>query len=252
MNLPLTPFVASGVKDAIDKLKKHGLVILEPTMDSKTLESLDYQMREISESLESKSESQFSYQVAKGETNVKLLREADTAVLNRRGGEDDGMLDLWHLDKLSPEGNVLKNALEALGVKDIMEACSGKKMKFMNFNAYINKNVTKTRGLHVDSYGVNQFKVFVYLTDVLEMADGPYCYGVESHLEPELEHVNRFLTRRLGRSETDVVLVNQSMVHPLLAKKGTVIISNQSGAHRGYPQQAGHFRALAMMSFTNT
>ena len=93
-------------------------------------------------------------------------------------------------------------------------------------------------------------KCFLYLSDVLDMNDGPYCYVAESHL---LDNSPLFSADLLLSSVKDVpsdrALLEQGKMVVVLGRAGSLIISDQSGAHRGIPQGNGRERILLMLRF---
>lgn len=179
------------------------------------------------------------------------MAASETAVVSVRGddGVDAGMIDIFNVDRLLPGvGPALREAMLSVGTIELLELATGAKVEDRNLNAYINESVTATRGLHVDSYSRKQFKVFVYLTDVLSLDDGPYCYAPTSHRLEGMEEANRRLADAFGLSKTDVRLCPPELPLPLLAPRGTIIVSDQGGAHRGFPQIPGSRRILGVLN----
>jgi|GEM_PF-901465 hypothetical protein len=185
--------------------------------------------------------------------DYRTMAESETAVVSVRGDDDDGvdagMIDLFNVDRLLPDlGPALREAMLSVGTIELLELATGATVEDRNLNAYINESVTSTRGLHVDSYSRKQFKVFVYLTDVLSLDDGPYCYAPTSHRLEGMEEANRRLAGAFGLSHTDVRLCPPELPLPLLAPAGTIIVSDQGGAHRGFPQVPGSRRILGVLN----
>ena len=112
-----------------------------------------------------------------------------------------------------------------------------------NLNLYINRSITKTRGFHIDS-NYRSIKGFVYLTDVNRLEDGPYCYVKGTHVDTLFKKVNNSV---IGLKEAP--FVDQLNIVPVLGKKGTLILSDQSGIHRGIPQKKGSTRELLVMRY---
>ena len=106
---------------------------------------------------------------------------------------------------------------------------------------------------HVDDYSNASYKVFVLLTRISALGDGPYCYVPGSHKwSRALLDANRALVARLPPSfadHNDVFLVAGKPV-VCMGEPGDVVISNQSGAHRGFPQSESGLRALAVYHYT--
>jgi hypothetical protein len=182
------------------------------------------------------------------------LASCPKTVLNIRnlaGGTDSGMIDIFNFDRSSPDdGREMRELLGAGQVRELLQRTTGDEWMPRNFNVYVNRGITKTRGFHVDSYGGHQIKVFLYLTDVKTIEDGPYCYVMGSHRDQELHAINRMLAASFRlKASTDQLMVDPARVVPLLAERGSLIVSQQSGAHRGIPQSPGAERIMAVMNF---
>lgn len=181
------------------------------------------------------------------------LAGEDHATVHVRGGVDRGMLDIFNFDLLDEEigGALLRRLSEQCLLNSIPKAKNGF-WSPSNLNVYVNRSVGHTRMFHVDSYGNNQFKAFVYLTDVLTVDDGPYAYVLGSHTPGLYRDLNLALSAVKQIFEpTDAPLVNPSKILPVVASAGSLILSNQSGFHRGYPQGDGNHRALAVLNVTS-
>ena len=111
-----------------------------------------------------------------------------------------------------------------------------------NLNLYINHSVTSTRGFHVDS-NYRSIKGFIYLTDVNTIEDGPYCFVKGTHIDTPFSKVNKSL------GEKEAPFINILDIIPVLGKKGTLILSDQSGIHRGIPQRIGSIREVLVMRY---
>lgn len=193
-----------------------------------------------------------SLPVVWGNTSMSALIGDGAPIANVRSGEDAGMIDFYNVDNFYPEAKILLEAAMASGVHEFLNKISGKSLKFKSINAYVNSGVTRTRGFHVDAYGVTQYKMFIYLTDVLDLDSGPYCYVLGSKNDRGMEKVNRFLARLLGLTNTDLTLIDFKNAVPILGQSGTVIVSDQGGAHRGLPQSPDGFRAICVLNFFAT
>ena len=113
-------------------------------------------------------------------------------------------------------------------------------------NLLHNSSVTNTRGLHVDNLDGN-YKAFLYLGDV-RAEDGPYAYVPGSHRRTDLLRREARLNSLLGHSETDShAFEDLALSFPV--PKGTLIVSCQSGVHRGLPQMPGASRNVLVANF---
>lgn len=175
----------------------------------------------------------------------QALSTHDKTVITIRHGQDAGMVDIFNCDQLAPmECQPLR---EAFTRDDVLTLLADKKVLPRNLNVYLNNGVARTRGLHVDSYS-GQLKAFVYLTDVTELAAGPYSYVKRSHMDGAFRRANRALTAEI-KPGTEAPVVDPLALTPVIGERGALVISDQSGVHRGWPQAKGAFRAVAVMSY---
>lgn len=151
-----------------------------------------------------------------------------------REGSDKGMIDAFHVDKIL---EIEKNVKEKLD--SFIGRLFGRNI-IIRYNAYFNEGIENTRGFHHDSLN-HDYKLFVYLTDV-QLGDGPYMYEVGSHRRNH--KFNSLPWRLLRKYKTESPVVRLDNVIPLYSKAGTIILSNQRGNHRGYPQAVGGHRKL--------
>lgn len=163
-------------------------------------------------------------------------------ILNVRDGADNGMLDIFNIDNLLRDklsSDIFYKIRKDSFLNDFLKSLP-QSLKMKNFNSYVNSGITKTRGFHVDSYK-NQIKFFIYLTDVMELNQGPYTFVKGSHKENPYRSINGQLSENLNIN-TETPIVNMKDIYPILAKKGSLVISDQSGFHRGYPQSKNDIR----------
>ena len=104
-----------------------------------------------------------------------------------------------------------------------------------------------TRGLHVDNLH-RYYKAFLYLSDVRTAGDGPYAYVPGTHRRPDLLRREARLNSLIGRHEADSFAF-EGMEIPILAPKGSIILSCQSGVHRGLPQTWGASRTVLVGNY---
>ncbi|UEQ03326.1 phytanoyl-CoA dioxygenase family protein [Halomonas profundus] len=160
-------------------------------------------------------------------------------------GQDRGMIDIFNVDLAYPSLNKLRNIYEG---SNILRVVSGgdKRASCKNLNFYLNEGVVETRGFHADSYSP-QLKAFIYLTDCSSLDDGPYAYVKGSHKDSKYRRFNMGISSVLP-NRTEAPFVEKENIIPVMAKKGALVISDQSGFHRGFPQNKGHRRAVAVMN----
>lgn len=181
--------------------------------------------------------------------NFNELADSAKPVINIRSGEsDDGMVDIFHIDRLikdNAESKILTNLRNDSFLNKFLNSLT-KKLAISNINSYVNTGVTKTRGFHADSYK-EQVKVFIYLTDVLLLDSGPYTFVKGTHLDTPYRRINRLLSKDL-KQQTEATVFPFENVYPILAPKGSLVISDQSGFHRGFPQSLKGSRRVLILN----
>lgn len=166
-------------------------------------------------------------------------------VMHVRGGADNGMVDIFNCDLALP--GELKPLRQAFESQEVLGALGRRGLTPRNLNVYINRGITQTRGFHVDSYS-EQIKGFIYLTDVVRLEDGPYTFVKSTHRESAVRRANRKLCGDM-KPPTEAPIVDPLAIMPALAPKGSLIISDQGGIHRGWPQGAAASRMVAVMNY---
>ena len=189
-----------------------------------------------------------NFLIQKGLQKLKSYSELasyDKTVVLVREGQDQGMIDIFNIEYAFPDACLLRKAYEDSNIKEIISP-SEFSISFKNLNLYINSGVTLTRGFHVDSYA-NQFKAFIYLTDVTCLDDGPYTYVKGSQKNSSYRKLNQEISRGLP-SKTEAPIVNRDNIIPVLSSRGGLVISDQSGFHRGFPQNESNKRVISVMN----
>lgn len=91
-----------------------------------------------------------------------------------------------------------------------------------------------TRGWHIDSW-LNQFKAFLYLSDVTE-ENGPFTYLLGSHKNDNFLLKKTFRSMR-GEEDTgvdeDSVRSSGLEIKKFSGKRGTLLLADTKGIHRG-------------------
>ncbi|MDW3652713.1 MAG: hypothetical protein R8P61_36885 [Bacteroidia bacterium] len=171
-----------------------------------------------------------------------------------KGKNDGGMIDVYNVDKIAEKKSLSASLelFEKLKSGDI-NTLTNNLMKGYNsrFNLYFNDSILNTRGAHRDDYETT-YKVFTYLTDVTDESYGPYAFV------PGSQKVHDYLNREIalnnffGKDFGDISSMPDDLFVKCIGKKGTVIISDQSGVHRGVPQADGKVRLALVNSFIKT
>lgn len=236
-----------------ENLTASGVAVIPGAVDASEVKRAAKELSRFSEKTERHPSSTDVYpeiRVVSGSQDYVSLRDSGEPVAVVREGNDRGMIDIFHADVfLKGRGIDLRTVLKTSGTLSLVESVLPSGFALRNINAYINNGVVATRGFHVDSYGGRQIKAFIYLTDVLSLDDGPYCYVLKSHTDSGLPLLNTKIAKFLGGKATDVSVFDRSEAIPILGKAGTLIVSNQSGAHRGHPQSKRGHRIILALNF---
>lgn len=178
---------------------------------------------------------------------LKLKAEGEGEFARGVHGYDTGMLDIKNVDSYIPKLN------EMIGADEVCRKLAelvGKPVALKNINCYVNEGITDTRVFHADSHANSQYKAFIYLTDVLSDDDGPYTYILGSHKPLFKRYVNICMNFFSGRALTDYHRFHSaSQIFKAKAEKGSLVISDQNGAHRGWPQSHKSRRVLISVNF---
>ncbi|WP_157739083.1 phytanoyl-CoA dioxygenase family protein [Labrenzia sp. VG12] len=167
-------------------------------------------------------------------------------VIHFRGEKDNGLIDIFNIERLVPEALQLRHVLGGDSIKAAINRVFPDQRP-TNLNIYVNKSIQETRGFHYDS-STPIIKVFMYLTDVESVDDGPYCYVLGSHGNEE-ERRRSYRAKFVPKKKGDTLYVDPKKAFAFAGKAGDIIISCQHGAHRGYPQKENHERMVATMIY---
>ncbi len=246
---PLVPGPTSSVAEELDR---SGIVVLPGAVSAEQCEVLRGRLEEVLASLpdEWPWEDARLIQKVQGDGYRGLegygeIAACNKPVLIKRTRGDVGMLDLMHVDRILPELATLREDPE---INQLITEAGGSRPDLKVMNAYVNRSITQTRGWHYDAF-YTQFKAFLYLTDVPDESFGPYCYVAGSHRAGLVRTLNRRIQTETGGRETDAALWDPAREVKVLGSAGTLIVSNQSGIHRGWPQLPGRERVLIAVSF---
>lgn len=244
--------------EAIKKLNNDGVFIIPNFLSPTNADELCKLIEEYSDIYSLKLSNKEFYQdkFALIQVNQKKIKGYSSlashskTVFDVRSGADEGMIDIFNIDKLL-EGtkgeNLINQIINNSFLTSLLKSLS-KPLAINNINSYVNSGITNTRGFHVDAYK-EQIKIFIYLTDVLDFDNGPYTYVKGSHLESKYRRINQYLSsEQKAKTETPVVPFDQ--VYPILSPKGSLIVSDQSGFHRGFPQSSNGNRRILTINCT--
>ncbi|GGA40960.1 hypothetical protein GCM10011499_08170 [Pelagibacterium lentulum] len=244
----------AGIETASKLLEDEGIVIVRDFLDQTQLKSADGAIARVVNALEASSPErnyedddilvQSAERVA---TSYTAMASHQKTVATIRRGADAGMVDVFNVDRLAGDE---RNALRAPFVSEgllrlIIEGDNPPEAK--NLNLYVNRGITHTRGFHADSFG-KSLKGFVYLSDVVSLDDGPYCFVRRTHVDGPWRRANQKISE-LAQAKTESPFIDVGMAIPVLAPRGSLILSDQAGVHRGIPQAAGAERRVLVMRY---
>lgn len=186
----------------------------------------------------------------------KEIMDFEKSIVNYRERDktktDGGMIDIFKIEKILEKNTVeILNSIHDL-YRNVLEIKI--KKKFSHFNSYINHGVGCTRVAHIDSVK-DQYKCMIYLTDVQDSGCGPYSYVPRSHKKKLLLKFSTLFQRFIRKiTQNNSYLYDDMPIHDdclklLLGESGTLIISNQSGIHRGQPQKNNAFRLVLVDNY---
>jgi len=185
--------------------------------------------------------------------NVKSGLIADDVYLNIRADAEDGrdtkVKQIFNFDKLSDKlGDEFMNKLsntfeENLGEEVVIKTCT----------LQVDDPDTKTkRSWHTDKNPPPNFKAFVYLTDVQNEQQGPYCAIKGSH-RWKYRRIFNVMINLITKSPklTDMHHMVGNRNDHYLAKKGTLVLSTQTLFHRGSPMHSEKTRFM-LITYINS
>lgn len=246
------------LKEARKILDKKGIVVVPDFFNSETLQSIESANIQLFEKINNFEieknqlfeDDQILIQSKKPKVvGYKDLSEYPKTIVNIRQGQDEGMVDVFNVNK-SKYYQDLEIVELINNKKELSQLISGlqKGLSVSNINIYHNKNILKTRGFHLDDYS-NTLKAFIYLTDVDDLDHGPYCYVSETHNDNLFRKANSFISQKAPKN-TETPFVPFQNIIPILGKKGTLVISDQTGFHRGIPQKQGFERNVLVVRYS--
>ncbi len=234
---------APWVQHSAKVLRRDGFAVVHDAFDAATCDALAELARRLHDGIE---------------TTTSL--PSGTQVIVRGSQQerdyDTGFIDIYDVDKEDQRARLL--ALDA-HVREAIRRSWGREPIERRTSIYVSRGVTDTRTYHRDSVTQRSFKVFLYLTDVTEPADGPYAFvrGTHRHHEGKYRSLVRAglgLARHPGGASAAALdwfppRAQDDPGTPCYGTKGTLILSDQNGLHRGWPQAPGRARYVLVTTF---
>lgn len=245
---------AAGIAAARRLLDEEGIVVVRNFLKSDQLSSADGAIAKVIDALAAASSDrnyendeilvQSSEQVVSG---YSALASHPKVVASVRPGADAGMVDVFNVDRLAGgQRDALRAPFRSRGILSLISE-GDHRLEATNLNLYVNRGITSTRGFHADSFG-KSLKGFVYLSDVTSLDDGPYCFVRRTHVDGLWRKANKKISE-LAEAKTEAPFIDVSMAVPILAARGSLILSDQAGVHRGIPQAPGAERRVLVMRY---
>jgi hypothetical protein len=229
-----------AVDDAAATLREAGVVAVEGYLDPETCDEWRRAIDDVLADLP---------RASPDEGYGDLAGREEAVVKQRSGDWDAGMLDVFNIEAAVPATAAFKSDAY---VASVVNEATDPDIEYVaeNLNVYVNRSVTETRDFHADTFS-GKFKSFVYLTDVPDESYGPFAYVPGSHDHGAVERRTTQLVNTVtGNPETDAVFADSADARVFTAPRGTLIVANQAGYHRGMPQREGRDRMLATTSYT--
>ncbi len=180
-----------------------------------------------------------------GDRAVRETGVGGTKVRDRadRQSRDLNVRQLVSAERLSPAIDTLYSSGR---IEQVASGLTGLDLRVGGMTVQIDWPDSQTkRGLHVDSHWPPTYKAFVYLTAVVEPANGPFSVVPGSHRD-RVKKVTAIAGDYVhGRDRTD--LDHTYSIHQarcLLGPPGTAIFADQRLAHAGWP---GHTTGTRFM-----
>ena len=179
-----------------------------------------------------------------------IIRDADA-----KNQVDTGMV---HAFNIQNHINKINTYLYDNRLSNIIRSASSNKVHPITTHCYQNRGITKTRTFHCDQFYKWQFKAFLLLIDVEKIEQGPYTYLPGSSFFSVVKYFNiitafpKLFTlekSKFHRYLNDVRFSSKCAPIHMLGKQGTVVISDQNGYHRGWPQDKSAYRLVLVNDY---
>jgi hypothetical protein len=156
--------------------------------------------------------------------------------------KDQGIICFYHVDEAFPE---LVELRQDPLVSSVIAAANGRPLPSRAYKAFVNASAGATSDYHVDQTAEDQFKTFLFLTDVNETVDGAHSYVPGTHL-PSLRRYVNYAHNFVDPSRYEFAMGRHGRHQPvdLLTPAGTLAIVDITGHHRALPQAPGRMRIV--------
>ncbi|PKD16743.1 hypothetical protein APR41_08020 [Salegentibacter salinarum] len=245
-------------EQATSILKNYGIVLIKNAISEKLSDDVFENFKKIQKDFKSsdrliRDQVTETYYIDSEGLKFKTYQEKanySKTIFSIRNGADKGMIDVFNYDYIDKKNSSnLRKVYENPRIVDLINSASEKKYSPKNLNIYYNQDIQNTRGFHVDAYSKGKIKAFIYLTDVKDISYGPYSYVIKSNTDSEAEKLNKTFAKLSDKKHTEAFCFKIENAYPILGTKGTLVISDQAGIHRGHPQAKERERMVAVMNY---
>ena len=230
-------------------LRRHGVLVLRAAVAPERLQAINTEVDQLLDGIERSEGPDLTCNAILNLPDKRSIKgydnfvDAERAVINYRvkrpdgrSGSDAGMVDIFHPERLSGSmATLVEGCLHERLIARLLLAASWLPMRVKCRNLYVNRGVQDTRGYHCDGRS-QKFKSFVFLSDVRDLSDGPYCYVPTTHRDRRAWKRSKQFNALNGCNRHEYTQLQGYQALPMLAQAGDMVISSQRGAHRGHPQ----------------
>tara|TARA_B100001939_G_scaffold345735_1_gene363006 strand:+ start:11350 stop:12087 length:738 start_codon:yes stop_codon:yes gene_type:complete len=150
---------------------------------------------------------------------------------------------IFGFENLEPRSISLFEPLEKL-YKGYIDFSVNNSFLMANRVRYKKNNIGSGGGWHRDSLNRRQLKFMVYLNDVSSL-NGAFEYLPRTHSARNKFLTNKFLTKKVRYSQSEIEEYQQECPSKVFTgQKGTCIVFDSSGLHRGTPIKNGERYAI--------
>ena len=238
-------------------LRRHGVLVLRAAVEPERLQAITREVDQLLDGIERSEGPDLTCNAILNLPDQRSIKgydnfvDAERAVINYRvrrpdgrSGSDAGMVDIFHPERLSDSmATLVESCLHERLIARLLLAASWRPFQVKCRNLYVNRGVQDTRGYHCDGRS-EKFKSFVFLSDVRDLSDGPYCYVPTTHRDKSAWRRSRSFNAQNGCNRHEYSQLQGYQALPMFAQAGDMVISSQRGAHRGLPQQPDAERAV--------
>ena len=251
--------VEAAVAEAVEMLRKHGVVCLPGLVDEADAEAAGQALGTFLEPFIKAKEREphgellgCDWQTGTDRIPDFLTRPAPVVTFLGKGPEriDAGFVVLSKVETIAardgfdPLGALLASRPFSLAERIVSAVFSagGKVHQFL-----LSRSAARPRMIHTDTLG-EYYNMFTYFSDVQSVSDGPFSYVPGSHLRRDLLTKGAFFHSVVGKHPKEYPELRDRAV-PMLGRAGTVIIANHRGVHGAHPQHQGGYRAMLIINF---